>query len=298
MTQITLRDERTIDMGKTREQHLTKVGHPGYGRTKKASLYVTPEIKGLVEKRVELSGYATQNDYINALLIKDLKGDLPAVESEPLASDGPTEEVAPFETIQDPPREEAPLPKAPWQETFWKEVKAITGEGDAWKWLGEGCFPLVEYGQIIELSVQNKMFREIILERELDQCVLLHCLNELGITKQLVIAVRPQAPAKEEAPKPTKPKDAILANIEQDIAIQQSLDPRNQSLAVRAKLSNLWDLYTQRQRELFPKRGSQNHIYEWRKAAGSKGVSAYETTGPATRADKREASKAIKKDYS
>jgi len=302
---MTQRDLRTIDPGKTRVSHLTKVGHPGFGRIVKGSLYMTPEVKGLVDKRIERSGYATQNDYINDLIIKDLKGDLPAVEYIEQHHDGPTEEVAPFTPEEppkgDPPREETPLSKGPWQEQFWKEVFGIVGQSrDAWAWLGEGELPLTEYGEVIELSVPNGLFKEEIRTRCLDTDVMLHCLNELGITKQLVIAVRPPTPEtpKQEAPKKTRPKDPVIASIEEEMAAQRALDPRGTNDAVKAKLADLTSQIFFRRRYLRPPRHWVNHITEYRQVSGKKGVSGFESFGPATRADRREAERATRKDSS
>lgn len=295
-------DLRTIDLGKTRINHLSSVGHPGYGRTEKDSLYLTPEVKALKRQRAKDLGYSTENDYVNDLIVQDAKGHLPEVETQDSPEphlDVTSEEVTPL-PAGDPPREETPMPKGPWQERFWQEAHAITGESVPWLWLGEGYYPVIEYGQVIELTVPNKMTKDFILERELIDCVLTPALQKVGITKTMVIAVRcltPEAP-KAEASKPSKPIDPVIATLEEEIRAQKALDPRGTNEVVKGKISELTAQWYFRRRELKPPKQWQSHLALWRQSSGKRGASGFESTGPATRGDLREAERAMRKDSS
>lgn len=310
MTQVIPRcppDPRTIDPGKTRINRLTKVGHPGWGRTVKSSHYETPEQAERVKRRAAQLGFKTVNDYRNALAAQDCLGHLPEEDQSHGAAhlDVPSVEVAPLSIeipAGDPPREETPLPKRPWED-FWKEVLAIIGgvTSGAWLWLSEGEMPIVEYGQVIEFGVPSKTFKDHFAEREYADCILRPALEKVGITKTPVIALRPRVEAspKQETPvKKAPPIDPVIATLEEEMRAQRSLDPRGTNEVVKGKLAELLSQIFARRRELKPPRQWQSHIALWRQNSGKRGVSAFESTGPATRGDLREAERVIKKDSS
>jgi hypothetical protein len=192
-----------------------QVGHPEYGRTEGFSFRTIPELADRLRRYKKRHGFGTVNDVLNLLVFQlpdevDIREPQPTQEATPEEqpraniqpqSEGATESVGGAAEKRPSSDERDPRQRF-WEDSFAPKMLGIVGEENFDTWLSTCRFGVVSKARCI-LQAPNKYFVDYLWENY--RPIIVEVLRELlGPDAFLELEVRPP---KEEAPKPTPPKE-------------------------------------------------------------------------------------------